>query len=220
VSTTEPTGFLYPFIEEDEKEKNGNDLLADLAASARTKAAESLRLCQETLSSQRQQIELAAAEMAARFAAGGRLFTFGNGGSATDAALLAEMFSAPSFGNPLPARSLADDQAVVTALGNDIGFELVFRRQLIAFAKNGDVAVGLSTSGNSDNLLAAFAEARRRGLLTIGLAGYDGGSMATSDDVDMCIVVASESIHRIQEAQDAVCFEIWKTVQKLLSTEE
>ena len=84
----------------------------------------------------------------------------------------------PPAGRPLPARCLADDPAVLTALANDVGFELVFSRQLIAHAGPDDIALGISTSGNSRNLLAAFAEAARRGLLTLGLAGYDGGDMA------------------------------------------
>ena len=116
--------------------------------------------------------------MAARFVGGARLFTFGNGGSSTDAASLAELFARPPWGCPLPARSLVDDSAVVTALGNDVGFDLVFSRQLIAHGAPGDIAIGISTSGSSRNVLTAFAEARTRGMITVGLAGYDGGEMA------------------------------------------
>ncbi len=117
--------------------------------------------------------------MAARFAAGGRLFAFGNGGSATDAQQLATLFLNPGEGTPpLPAFGLANDTSVVTALCNDIGVGVVFARQLAAFGRREDIAVGLSTSGNSDNLLRAFAEASRRGMLGIGLAGYEGGEMA------------------------------------------
>ena len=117
--------------------------------------------------------------MAERFAQGGRLFAFGNGGSATDAA--GDGRAVP----PSPARSpaagalsLVDDQAVLTALANDVGFELVFSRQLIAHAAAGDIAVGFSTSGDSVNMLRAFEEAARRGLLTVGLCGYEGRAMA------------------------------------------
>ena len=98
--------------------------------------------------------------MAERFDRGGRLFTFGNGGSSTDAASVAALFASPPWGRALPARCLVEDTAVLTALGNDVGFELVFSRQLIAHARDGDITIGLSTSGNSRNLLPAFDEAR------------------------------------------------------------
>ena len=105
---------------------------------------------------------------------------FGNGGSSTDAASLAALFLQPPWGLPLPARNLVEDSAVLTALGNDVGFDLVFSRQLIAHADDDDIAIGLSTSGNSRNLLQAFAQAAARGMLTIGIAGYSGGEMAAS----------------------------------------
>ncbi|HEY1733832.1 MAG TPA: SIS domain-containing protein, partial [Acidimicrobiales bacterium] len=146
----------------------------------------------------------------------GRLFVFGNGGSATDAAGVVALFRSPPWGRPLRARSLVADRAVITALGNDVGFDLVFSRQLIAHARAGDMACGLSTSGNSTNLLNAFEEAARRGLLTFGLAGYDGGQMASSSAVEHCLVVSSSSVHRIQETQAAVAFELWSTVQSAL----
>ena len=124
-------------------------------------------------------LDACAAALAGSFRAGGRLFTFGNGGSSTDAQAVAQLFLDPGSGaRALPAVALTDDVAVVTALSNDVGFEVVFARQLAAFARPGDVAVGLSTSGGSANVLAAFAEARRLGLVTVGFAGYDGGRMA------------------------------------------
>ncbi|HEX9992367.1 MAG TPA: SIS domain-containing protein, partial [Acidimicrobiales bacterium] len=169
-----------------------------------------------TLDTAAPELDAAAAAMAGRFAAGGRLFAFGNGGSATDAASVVALFLRPPWGRPLPARSLAAETAVLTALGNDVGFDLVFSRQLIAHARAGDVAVGLSTSGNSENLLVAFAEARRRGLLTVGLAGYDGGRMAASPDVDHCLVVRADSVHRIQETQAALAAALWAGVQSAL----
>ena len=131
-----------------------------------------------------------ARQAAARFAAGGRLFAFGNGGSATDAAQLATLFLNPGGdARPLPAFGLANDTSVITALGNDVGVEVVFARQLAAFGGRDDIAVGLSTSGNSGNLVRAFDEASRRGMLTIGLAGYDGGKMAELDSIDYLFVV-------------------------------
>jgi D-sedoheptulose 7-phosphate isomerase len=212
-----PTGgtdFLYPFIEGDERD--AGTLLTDLAASAAAKGAESARLRAETLAAADAAIASLAEAMAGRFAAGGRLFVFGNGGSATDAAGAVALFRTPPWGRPLGARSLVADRAVITARGNAEGVDLVFSRQLIAYARDADMALGMSTSGNSTNLLHAFGEARRRGLLTLGLAGYDGGQMASSPDVEHCLVVASSSVHRIQETQAAVVFELWSRVQSLL----
>jgi D-sedoheptulose 7-phosphate isomerase len=208
----ESTDFLYPFIEGGERDSA--PLLADLSRSAEAKAEESRRLRSETLGRCAPQLAGIASAMADRFTAGGRLFAFGNGGSATDAAAAVALFVSPPSGRPLPARSLVSDQATLTALGNDVGFELVFSRQLIAHLRPGDIALGFSTSGNSDNVLRAFAEARRRRVLTIGLAGYDGGKMAACGDLDHCLVVPSESIHRIQETQDALVLEIWNLLQE------
>src|SRR5260370_30827828 len=98
--------------------------------------------------------------MAHRFGAGGRMFTFGNGGSCTDSTTLAALFSRPPAGKPLPAWSLTADQAIITALGNDVGFELGFARQLIARPKAGDIAIPMSSSGNSPHLLTALDPAR------------------------------------------------------------
>jgi D-sedoheptulose 7-phosphate isomerase len=93
----------------------------------------------------------------------------------------------------------------------------VFARQLAAFGRPGDIAVGLSTSGNSDNLVRAFEEASRRGLLTIGLAGYQGGRMAELDTIDYLFVVPSASVHRIQEAQTTVYHVLWELAQVALA---
>ena len=111
---------------------------------------------------------------------------------------------------PLPAFGLANDTSVVTALCNDVGVEVVFARQLAAFGGRNDIAVGLSTSGNSANLVRAFDEASRRGMLTIGLAGYDGGTMAELDSIDYLFVVPSSSVHRIQEAQTTIYQVLWE----------
>jgi len=212
--TPEGTGFLYPFIEADERDAAG--LLEDLTRSAAAKAADSGRLRTATLAGLEAAIERAAEAMARRFERGGRLFTAGNGGSATDAAALAALFSGPPYGRPLPARSLVADEAVLSALGNDVGFDLVFSRQVIAFAGPDDMVVGFSTSGSSVNLLLAFEEARRRGLLTLGLAGHDGGAMAASRCLDHLLVVPSSSVHRVQETQDALALALWTALQRLL----
>jgi D-sedoheptulose 7-phosphate isomerase len=207
------TDFLYPFIEG--SEHDAGSLLADLAASARGKAEVSAALQQASLEEYDGQLHAAAAEMADRFAKGGRLYTFGNGGSSTDAATLASLFCRPARGRAVPAWSLAADQAVVTALGNDVGFELIFSRQVIAHSRPVDIAIAMSTSGNSEDLITALTEAKKRGLLTIGFAGYDGGAMATSPDVDYCFTIRSQSIHRIQESQALVGYRLWSLVQEL-----
>ncbi|MEE6176435.1 D-sedoheptulose-7-phosphate isomerase [Mycobacterium sp. 050134] len=210
----EPTNFLYPFI--DAEEDDPESLLADLAASAQAKAAESLALRRSTLDANADLLGRAAAEMARRFAAGGRLFTFGNGGSCTDSTTLAALFARPPVGTGLPAWSLTADQAILTALGNDVGFELVFARQLIARAQAGDIAIAMSTSGNSPNLLAGLAEAHRRGLYTVGFAGYDGGAFASDPNVDACFTVRSQSVHRIQESQALLGYQLWLAVHDRL----
>lgn len=207
-------GFLYPML--DAQPADPAVLLADLARSAEAKAAESARVRVGTLAALAAALDAAADAVADAFAARGRLFCFGNGGSATDAAGLAALFTAPEHGRPLPARSLSADTAVVTALANDVGVEVVFARQLMAHARAGDVALGLSTSGGSANVLRAFAEARGRGLLTVGLAGYGGGAMRTCGDLDHCLAVDAQSVHRTQETQSAVAHALWRRVQDRL----
>ncbi len=210
----EQTGFLYPFLEAEERDSEA--LLADLARSANAKAEQSMRLRTATLERCEAQLDEVATVMAERFAAGGRMFTFGNGGSATDAAGLAVLFTRPPWGISLPARSLVSDESILTALANDIGFDVVFSRQLIAHAREGDMAVGLSTSGNSENVIRAFEEARRRDITTIGLAGYEGGAMGACPDLQHCIIVRADSVHRIQESQAATGYVLWERVQAAL----
>ena len=209
------TDFLYPFIEGDETDSPS--LLTDLGQSAREKWGESTGLRLRTLEECDAMVSTVAEAMAERFLAGGRLFTFGNGGSATDAEGVAQLYTQPPYGLPLAARSLVEDVAVITALGNDIGYENVFSRQIIAHAHDRDIAMGFSTSGNSDNLMRAFGEAAKRRLLTIGLAGYDGGRMGADASVQYCLIARSQSVHRIQEAQAALTHALWAAVQDALS---
>ncbi len=211
----ETTDFLYPFIEGDETD--ATSLLVDLAKSAEEKWAVSTELRLVTLTHCDEQLRAIAALMAERFAAGGRMFAFGNGGSATDADGIAQLYTRPPRGRALPARSLVEDRAVITALGNDVGYDKVFSRQIIAHARVGDIAIGYSTSGNSENLLVAFAEARKRGLLTVGLAGIDGGRMAVDPNVQHCVVVRSQSVHRVQETQASATHVLWAYVQEALA---
>ncbi len=214
MSAGEPTGFLYPFIEAEEQD--AGTLMTELVISAQAKMQESASLRAATLERCGHQVERAAVAMVERFVRGGRLFSFGNGGSATDAQGTAELFRHPPHGTPLPAMSLVDDQAVLTALSNDVGFELVFSRQVIAHVGELDMAIGFSTSGDSVNMLRAFEEAARRDALTVGLCGYEGSGMAVSDVVHHCLVVQSDSVHRIQEVQDALTLALWECVQRHL----
>ena len=212
---SESTNFLYPFI--DSEETDAKSLLDDLAASARGKAAESARLQRASLEEYGEGLTAAGIEMADRFRRGGRLYTFGNGGSSTDAATLATLFSRPARGRPVAAWSLAADQAVVTALANDVGFDLIFKRQIIAHARDRDVAIALSTSGKSDALMTALTEAKSRGLLTIGFAGHEGGRMAVADYLDYCFTIHSQSIHRIQESHAMLGYRLWSVAQEHLA---
>jgi D-sedoheptulose 7-phosphate isomerase len=214
---------LYPFLYADTSDLAA--VLEQVRASTVGKTREILELRRAIARRDGARIAGCAREMAARFAAGGRLFAFGNGGSATDAQQLATLFLHPvgaSPGNgaeprPLPAFGLANDTSVVTALCNDIGVEVVFARQLGAFARAGDIALGLSTSGNSANLIRAFDEASRRGMLTVGLAGYEGGKMAELDSIDYLFIAPSASIHRIQEAQTTIYQVLWELTAQEVS---
>lgn len=200
---------LYPFLYADGSDVDA--VLEEVRRSTVDKAREITELRARVLEQDGQRLLDCAARMAARFAAGGRLLAFGNGGSSTDAQDLVSLFLAPAGGaRPLPAFGLTNDVAVITALSNDVGFDVVFARQVAAFGRAGDIAVGLSTSGNSTNLLRAFDEAGRRGLFTVGIAGYDGGRMAELDGIDYLFVVPSPSVHRIQEAQTTLYHVLWE----------
>lgn len=206
---------LYPFLYADTSDLTS--VLEQVRASTVAKAGEILELRRVVCERDGARLAECARQAAARFEAGGRLFAFGNGGSATDAQQLATLFLHPAGdARPLPAFGLANDTSVVTALCNDIGVDVVFARQLAAFGGRDDIAIGLSTSGNSANLLRAFDEASRRGMLTIGLAGYTGGKMAELDSIDYLFVVPSSSIHRIQEAQTTIYQVFWELTTSAL----
>jgi D-sedoheptulose 7-phosphate isomerase len=203
---------LYPFLYSGTTDLSA--VLEQVRQSTVAKAEEILQLRRTVLTADGARLAECARAMAGRFAAGGRLLAFGNGGSATDAQQLATMFLAPGGeATPLPALSLASDASVLTALSNDIGVDVVFARQIAAFGAARDIAIGLSTSGNSENLLRAFDEASRRGLLTIGIAGYSGGKMAELDSIDYLFVAPSASVHRIQEAQTTMYDALWELCQ-------
>jgi D-sedoheptulose 7-phosphate isomerase len=200
---------LYPFLYSDQADLSA--VLDQVRASTVAKVQEIGELRRTVCARDGGRMADCAQQMADGFGAGGRLFAFGNGGSATDAQQLATLFLNPGGrARPLPAFALANDTSVVTALCNDIGVEVVFARQVAAFGARNDIAVGLSTSGNSANLLRAFDEASRRGMLTVGLAGYDGGKMAELDSIDFLFVAPSASVHRIQEAQTTMYQVLWE----------
>lgn len=193
--------FLYPFLSGERRDDQA--LVDDLIDSAAAKMRESVALRARTLETARLGLDDAAEAVAGRVSQGGRVLVFGNGGSSTDADCIARLFS-QSAKHRIPARTLHSDPAILTALGNDVGFDLVFSRQIESVGRGDDVAIGLSTSGNSQNLVNAFEAARRRGMLTIGFSGADGGVMAAPGLVDHLFLVESVSIHRIQETHAAL----------------
>ena len=200
-------GFLYPFLESERRpaQRDSVALAQEVAASIRMKVADNARLRERVAHEGRGAMEAAVGAISHAVRNGGKLILFGNGGSATDANDWALDLLAPPPGfHPVPAISLSAEPAVVTALANDIGAEVIFLRQLIAHARPGDVAVAISTSGGSRNLLCALEEARRRELLTVALLGYDGGEVLRRGLADHAIVIPSDYIPRIQEVQASV----------------
>ena len=139
---------------------------------------------------------------------GNKILTFGNGGSACDAQNFADELVGRFERNrpPLPAISLTVNTSDLTSIANDYGFEQVFARQLEAHAKPGDIAIAISTSGNSPNVLKAVETAKRLGLSTIGLSGESGGKLKAM--ADLCVCVPSKTVARIQEAHIAI-IQIW-----------
>ena len=196
------SSFLYPFLAE--REDDLESVVADVRASVEMKSAEVGALRVQTLGEGRETLLHAAADLRAAFAHGGRLLALGNGGSATDAMDVVADFRAPPAATGWPARpalDLTEDTAILTALANDIGVEATFSRQVIAHARDGDVVLAFSTSGGSANVILALEEARRRGLRTIALLGYDGGRILAEGLAERVVVSRSEHIPRIQEAQ-------------------
>lgn len=208
---------LYPFLHGAAQEPRKLD--AALSRSIEDKARDSRETNSAFFGAQAPILVAAAKTVANVYRGGGRLFSMGNGGSSCDASHIAVEFVHPiTAGRPaLAAINLVADVAMISAVGNDVGFDQVFVRQIIAQAKAGDGLIGISTSGNSANLISAFAKAKEMGLATIGLAGGDGGKMKTSGVVDHCLVVPTTSIHRIQECHVAAYHILWDLVHTLLA---
>ena len=199
--------FLYPFLGTSEQHLEG--VVEQVQGSMLQKAEEVNRIRATVAGTEVVAICRVAEDIVGRLARGGKLIVFGNGGSATDANDLAIDCVAPPAGErdrfvPIPAISLAAEPATITAIANDIGAEAIFTRQIMAHARPDDVAVGISTSGSSPNILSALHEARKRGLLTVGIAGYDGGKVVSERLVDHALIVRSDYIPRIQEAQASI----------------
>ncbi|GAC1584859.1 MAG: hypothetical protein NVS3B7_20050 [Candidatus Elarobacter sp.] len=202
--------FLYPYL--GAQQSDADALVDDVAASILAKARDGEALREQVAAEQAGAIAAAAGAMRRRLNDGGRLLMFGNGGSATDATDFALDCVLATAGMPaLPAISLAAEPAVLSAIANDVGTELTFLRQIAAQARPADIAFAFSTSGGSKNVVAALEEARRRGLLTVALLGYDGGEIVRRGLADHAIIVRCDSIPRIQETQAAV-YHVIRTV--------
>jgi D-sedoheptulose 7-phosphate isomerase len=189
------SSFLYPFL--DERESDLDAVLDDVRRSVVMKAEEVGALREQTLTDNASVLVAAADAVRASFERDGKLLALGNGGSATDAMDVVADFRAGGR----RAIDLTEDPGILTAIANDIGVEAIFSRQVIAYGAGGDTLLALSTSGNSGNVIEALAEARRRGLVTIAMVGYDGGRVAGEELADHVVITRSEHIPRIQEAQ-------------------
>lgn len=206
---------LYPFLYAGPNDTDA--VLAEVTRSVREKVTEIEALRGAVIEHDGERLVACAAAMAAAFDGGGRLLAFGNGGSSTDAEAVVHLFLSPPSGHALPALALTADVALLTALANDVGFDVVFARQVEAWGRSGDVAFAVSTSGGSENVLRGLDEAKRRGMVTVGLAGYDGGRMAAAGTIDHLFVVPSASVHRIQEAQTTTYHLLWALTQDALA---
>ena len=184
------------------------------------KARESAEVKEQFFRVEAGRIEALVRVMAERFTGGGRLYCMGNGGSATDAQHVAVEFFHPIIEKrrPLPALALASDQALLTAISNDRDFAKVFADQLRVLGKPGDMALAISTSGHSPNLVQAVEAARDLGLLTIAFVGKDGGRLV--ELADHCFVVPSFSIHRVQETHVALYHIVWDLVHVALGEDD
>jgi D-sedoheptulose 7-phosphate isomerase len=180
-------------------------------------AADSLALKQRFFETSAPLLLEAGQRLSACLRAGGKVLTFGNGGSAADAQHLAGelvgRFRRDRAG--LPALALTTDPSIITAVGNDLGYDQVFRRQVEAHGRRGDAAVGISTSGRSPNVVEALVLARERGLLTMGLTGGGGGRLAGL--VDVLIDVPSQDVPRVQEVHAMVVHILCEIVEEAVA---
>ena len=206
--------FLYPFLGTEKQGTTG--LVAEVASSILMKVHDDTEQREEVAREQAEQIGNTALAIHERLGRGGKIIVFGNGGSATDANDFAIdcVFPPPGY-QSIPAVSLALEPANITAVANDIGADAIFLRQLIAQARPEDVAIAISTSGGSRNIIAALEEARKRNLLTVALLGYDGGEIKRKRLADFPVVVKCDYIPRIQEVQASIYHVIRESLQVL-----
>ncbi|MEO6204953.1 MAG: SIS domain-containing protein [Mycobacteriales bacterium] len=207
----EATGMesLYPFLYGGKSD--AVPLLEAAAESVRQKVDEIVALRAQVGRDQGAVLATCGTQLALAFADGATLYAFGNGGSSTDAQDAVHTFlDPPAPARPLPALGLTNDAAVLTALSNDVSFDVVFSRQVRAFGRAGDIALALSTSGGSPNVLAAIDTAAAMGMITVGFAGYGGGRMAELSTLHHLFQVPSASVHRVQEVQTTLYHVLWE----------
>lgn len=209
----DPTNFLYPFL--DAAEDDEPALLASMVSSQNAKQTESAELATQTVAANASTVEAIAEQIGSAVAAGGTVFSIGNGGSACDAAQLTRLLQARG----VRAMSLAEDPATLTALANDLGVSRIFSRQIDACVRPGDVVVLFSTSGSSANLLSVLDLDVAADLIIVACAGYGGGPMAAHANVDHKLIIDSSSVHRIQEAQGVLISEICRRIPVTAPTE-
>jgi D-sedoheptulose 7-phosphate isomerase len=208
------SAFLYPFLGREKQETT--NLVAEVATSILMKVRDDAKLRAQVARQQAEQISNTALAIRERLLRGGKLILFGNGGSATDANDWAiDCILPPAGYRPVPAVSLSLEPANITAIANDVGTEVIFLRQLIAHARPGDVAIAISTSGGSRNIIMALEEARKRDLLTVAILGYDGGEILRRGLADFPVLVHCDYIPRIQEVQASIYHIIRETLEVL-----
>jgi D-sedoheptulose 7-phosphate isomerase len=206
--------FLYPFL--GTKKQETSSIVSEVAESILMKVRDDTALRRRLASEESEHLGATALAIHERLAKGGKLIIFGNGGSATDANDWAiDCVMPPEGRRTIPAISLSMEPANITALANDVGTEVIFARQLMAQACPEDIAIGMSTSGGSRNIVLALEEARKRKLLTVALLGNDGGEIARRGLADFPIIVRSDYIPRIQEVQASAYHTIIDTVEVL-----
>jgi D-sedoheptulose 7-phosphate isomerase len=216
IAADAPLSALYPHMRGPDAERA--EPSENLRYSVLTKMRDHQEVFARFFAESTEALVAMAIALAASYRGGGRMLTMGNGGSSCDAAHLAVEFLHPvTTGRPaLGAINLVADVAMLTAVGNDVGQDHIFVRSLIAHGRRGDCLIGFSTSGNSANLLRAFAKAREMGIATLGFAGGDGGEMAVAG-LDHLLTVPTGSIHRVQECHIAAYHILWDLTHTLLA---
>jgi D-sedoheptulose 7-phosphate isomerase len=184
------------------------------------KCRESVQMKEKFFDLHAERIEEMCRQMAERFTQGRKLYVMGNGGSACDALHIAVEFKHPIIEKrrALPAEALMTDVATLTAISNDLDFSRVFVNQLKLMGQPGDMALAVSTSGKSPNLIYALDAAREKGMMTIAFSGKDGGRFP--EVADYCFVVPSFSIHRIQEVHGTMVHILWDLIHLALGEED